>query len=58
MSVERVEAFLRVVVIVQRKSARMSVEREGAERAREPRQLDVQLLRMDALDLRDVSKRR
>ena len=46
-----------MIVVVRRQRARMRVEREGAERAGEPRELHVQSLGVHALGLQVVAQR-
>src|SRR4030095_8438392 len=57
-AVEVVEAIGELVVIVERHIAGMRVERESAKAARETRHLEIDPLRVDALDLKQVAKRR
>ena len=58
MPLQLAEAFLQVIVIVQRQRAGIGIEREGAQGATQPGELGVQLLRMGPPRLEQVTQRR
>ena len=58
MPVEFVEALAEILVIVERQVARVRIQREGAQRSGQPRELQKQFFGMPALGDQQVPQRR
>src|SRR5579864_9613219 len=57
VKVQGVETIIQVLMIVKRQSARMRIERKRAQRAAQPRELHIKLLRVATLGETQVAQR-